>query len=86
MSEHGLRQQDYETIKALKQELADLRARLEKAEPIVAAALNLIEQKGRHNTEIAYKRLEDVLKTHNAKLAGGPQLHRGGAQCSSVEQ
>lgn len=32
MSEHGLRQQDYETIKALKQEVADLRARLEKAE------------------------------------------------------
>lgn len=32
MSEYGLRQQDYETIKALKQELADLRARLEKAE------------------------------------------------------
>lgn len=30
MSEYGLRQQDYETIKALKQELADLRARLEK--------------------------------------------------------
>ena len=61
MSEYGLRQQDYETIKALKQELADLRARLEKAEPIVAAARNLIEQKGRHNTEIAYKRLADAI-------------------------
>ena len=32
MSEYGLRQQDYETIKALKQELADLRARLERWE------------------------------------------------------
>lgn len=61
MSEYGLRQQDYETIKALKQEVADLRARLEKAEPIVAAARNLIEQKGRHNTEIAYKRLADAI-------------------------
>ena len=42
-------------------QLAELRARLERAEPIVAAARNLIEQKGRHNTEIAYKRLADAI-------------------------
>ena len=30
------------------------------------AAHNLIAQKGRHNTEIAYKRLEEALKSTNA--------------------
>jgi alanine-alpha-ketoisovalerate/valine-pyruvate aminotransferase len=32
---------------------------------IEAAAKNLVAQKGRHNTEIAYKRLVDAM-THNA--------------------
>lgn len=48
-------------IDVLESECRKLRARLEKAEPIVAAARNLIEQKGRHNTEIAYKRLADAI-------------------------
>ena len=39
---------------------------VERLRRIESAAKNLIEQKGRHNTEIAYKRLEDVIKTPNA--------------------
>jgi len=39
-----------------------------KREFIEGAAKNLIEQKGRHNTEVAYKILEGALK----------QLHNGG--------
>ena len=39
---------------------------VERLRRIESAAKNLIAQKGRHNTEIAYKRLEDVIKTHNA--------------------
>ncbi len=38
---------------------------LAEALKIVAAAKTLVAQKGRHNTEIAYKRLVDAL-THNA--------------------
>lgn len=48
-------------IDVLESECRKLRARLEKSDPIVAAARNLIEQKGRHNTEIAYKRLADAI-------------------------
>lgn len=46
---------------AIAEEFADLRARLEKAETIADAARNLIAQKGRHNTAIAYKRLAEVI-------------------------
>ena len=42
-------------------------ARLRKIEH---AAKTLVAQKGRHNTEIAYKRLVDAL-THNVELTGG---------------
>ena len=38
-----------------------------KREALQCAVENLVAQKGRHNTEIAYKRLVDVL-THNAEL------------------
>ena len=48
-------------IEQLESELTDLRARCEKAETIADAARNLIAQKGRHNTEIAYKRVEDII-------------------------
>lgn len=37
---------------------------------IEEAARNLCAQKGRHNTEIAYRRLEDAL-TPNAEFTGG---------------
>jgi len=40
-------------------EAADELARLTEIE---AAARNLVAQKGRHNTEIAYKKLEGLLK------------------------
>lgn len=43
-------------------ENADLRARCENAETIAEAARNLIAQKGRHNTEIAYKRLSSAIE------------------------
>lgn len=42
---------------------------VERLRRIESAAKNLIEQKGRHNTEIAYKRLEDVIKTPNAEIS-----------------
>lgn len=42
--------------------MAEAADRIERLEKIEAAALNLIAQKGRHNTEQAYKRLEEVLK------------------------
>ena len=35
---------------------------IERLRLIETAARNLIAQKGRHNTEIAYKKLEEVLK------------------------
>lgn len=34
---------------------------------IADAAQNLIDQKGRHNTQIAYERLASALKTPNVK-------------------
>lgn len=38
-----------------------------RAEALQCAVENLVAQKGRHNTELAYKRLVDVL-THNAGI------------------
>lgn len=43
---------------------------------VVAAAKNLVAQKGRHNTEIAYKRLVDAL-THNAEVSGAGTASAG---------
>lgn len=57
----GLSEFDSMTRSELITELTDLRARCEKDEPIAEAARNLVAQKGRHNTEIAYKRVEDVI-------------------------
>ncbi len=47
-------------------EVARLRA-------IEAAARNLVAQKGRYHTEVAYKRLVEVL-TPNVKFSGGAPL------------
>ena len=44
------------------QEIYDLRAQLAKCQKIVDAAKNLLAQRGRHNTEIAYLRLEETMK------------------------
>lgn len=48
-----------EKVIALKRELAAVK---ERANSIESAAQNLIEQKGRHNTELAYKRLVEALE------------------------
>lgn len=45
---------------------------VERLREIESAAKNLIAQKGRHNTEIAYKRLEDVLKTNRKEKTVTP--------------
>ena len=39
-----------------------LTAEIERLTKIEDAARNLVAQKGRHHTEIAYKKLEEVLK------------------------
>ena len=43
-------------------DLAELREELERLRKIEAAAKNLIAQKGRHNTEQAYRKLEEAMK------------------------
>ena len=55
-----------DTLELLRAKIANLRARCDKAETIAAAARNLIAQKGRHNTEIAYKRLENAIAKERA--------------------
>ena len=42
-------------------ELSELREQLAAAQKVIDAAGNLIAQKGRHNTEIAYKRLAKAI-------------------------
>ncbi len=44
---------------------------------IADAAKNLVAQKGRHNTQKAYERLEALLKTHNAKVSGAGTASAG---------
>lgn len=44
-----------------------MNAEFERLREIELAAKNLIAQKGRHNTETAYKRLSDLLVTPNVK-------------------
>ena len=47
---------------AAEKERDDLRAKIERMEKIESAAQNLVKMKGRHNTEIAYKRLVATLE------------------------
>ena len=54
------------------QALVSLAAEVRRLRTVETASHNLIAQKGRHNTEIAYKHLEEALKTTNAELCGGP--------------
>lgn len=51
---------DRTALSAVLCEAAKLRA-------IAAAAQNLVAQKGRHNTEIAYKRLEEAVSKINGE-------------------
>lgn len=48
---------------------------LAKIERVYAAAKNLIAQKGRHNTEIAYNRLVDAMKNNEGNTHDRPTRH-----------
>lgn len=63
----------YETdVEVLRRRVCYWQAEAERMREIEIAAQNLIAQKGRHNTEIAYKRLEALLKTPNAGVTSLP--------------
>lgn len=62
----------YETdVGVLRNRVNALRVENDRLKEIEIAARNLVAQKGRHNTQIAYERLEALLKTPNAMLIGG---------------
>ena len=49
------------TNRNLRKEIYELEQQLAAANSVVQAAENLVAQKGRHNTEIAYKRLAETI-------------------------
>ena len=51
-------------IERLRNEYNALKKEVEGMRGVVFSAKNLIAQKGRHNTQIAYERLEDVLRSN----------------------
>ena len=52
----------HDDIHELIDERDALRAKIERMEKIESAAQNLVKMKGRHNTEIAYRRLVATLE------------------------
>ena len=57
---HRLRHETWSGFQRLADEAA---AEIERLQKIESAARNLVAQKGRHNTEIAYKKLVEALAT-----------------------